>query len=72
MVTPEDKPAFEETPGPEFDLFDEVDEAAEAAADAEAEADIAAGRLIPHEEVAAWLDTWGTPHFRPAPASWSR
>lgn len=69
---PEDKPGFEDTPAPEFDLFDEVDEAAEAAADAEAEADIAAGRLIPHEEVAAWLDTWGTPDFRPAPASWSR
>ena len=51
----EDKPGFEE---------------AEAAADAEAEADIAAGRLIPHEEVAAWLKTWGTPDYRPMPRSW--
>lgn len=66
----EDKPGFEETPVAEFDFFDEVDEAAEAAADAEAEADIAAGRLIPHEEVAAWLDTWGTPEHKPAPRSW--
>jgi predicted transcriptional regulator len=55
---------------PEPDLFDEVDEAFEAAADAEAEADVAAGRLVPHEEVAAWLDTWGKPDEKPAPRSW--
>lgn len=36
-----------------------------ALADAEAEADIAAGRVYPHEEVAAWLDTWGSPDFKP-------
>ncbi len=66
----EDKPGFEETPALEFDLFDEIDEEAEAAADAEAETDIAAGRLIPHEEVAAWLKTWGTPDYRPMPRSW--
>jgi predicted transcriptional regulator len=51
-------------------FWDELDEAAEAAADAEAFADIEAGRVIPHEEVAAWLDTWGTPDEKPAPAHW--
>ena len=69
---PEDKPGFEETPAVDFDLFDEVDEEAEVAADAEAEADIASGRLIPHEEVAAWLDTWGKGERVPPPKSWSR
>ncbi len=42
----------------------------EAAADAEGLADIEAGRVIPREEVAAWLDTWGTPDEKPAPAHW--
>jgi predicted transcriptional regulator len=51
-------------------LFDQVDEAAEAAADARAEADVAAGRVIPHSEVAAWLATWGTPNEKPAPRHW--
>ena len=37
---------------------------------AEAEADIAAGRLVPHSEVAEWLKTWGTPDEKPAPAHW--
>ena len=41
-----------------------------AAADAEAEADIAAGRVIPHEKVAEWLKTIGTPDFRPMPREW--
>lgn len=55
---------------PEPSLFDETDDAAETAADAEGLADIAAGRVVPHEEVARWLDTWGTPDEAPAPASW--
>lgn len=38
--------------------------------DAEGMADIAAGRVVPHKEVAAWLDTWGTPDEKPAPARW--
>lgn len=33
-------------------------------------ADIAAGRTIPNEEVAAWLATWGTPEEKPAPSHW--
>jgi predicted transcriptional regulator len=55
---------------PEPSFFDELDEAAEAAADAEGFADIEAERLIPHAEVAAWLDTWGKPDEKPAPAKW--
>jgi len=35
--------------------------------DAIADADIAAGRLVPHEKVAAWLKTWGTPQEAPMP-----
>ena len=54
----------------ERSLYDETDLAAEDAADAEGLAQAEAGRLIPHEEVAAWLDTWGTPDFEPAPAAW--
>ena len=53
-------------------LFDEIDAADEAAADAEGLADIAAGRVIPHAEVSAWLETWGTPDEKPPPASWSK
>jgi predicted transcriptional regulator len=54
---------------PEPSIF-EIDEDAEAAADAEGMADIAAGRVVPHAEVSAWLDTWGTPDEKPAPESW--
>jgi predicted transcriptional regulator len=56
------------TPEPSF--FDEIDEAAEAAADAEGIEQLDAGKGVPHAEVAAWLDTWGTPDEKPAPASW--
>lgn len=55
---------------PALSFFDAIDPEAEAAADAEGLADIEAGRLIPHEEVAAWLDTWGTPDEQPAPKAW--
>ena len=47
-------------------LFEEDD----AASDARAEADIAAGRVVPHEEVAKWLKTWGTPEAGPPPREW--
>ena len=36
-----------------------------AAADAQAEADIAAGRYYPHEVVGEWLKTWGDADFKP-------
>jgi predicted transcriptional regulator len=51
-------------------FFDELDADAEAAADAEGLADIDVGRVIPHEEILAWLATWGTPDEKPAPDSW--
>ena len=47
---------------PEPSLFDEIDVAAEAAADARAEADIAAGRVISHDAMKRWLLSWGTPN----------
>lgn len=56
---------------PEPSIF-ETDTAAEEAADAEGMADIAAGRVVPNDEVAAWLDTWGTPEEKPAPATWRK
>ena len=55
---------------PEPSIFDQVDDESEAAADAEGLADLAAGRVVPHAEVAAWLETWGTPDEKPAPVSW--
>jgi len=51
-------------------LYDEVDQAAEEAADAEALADIAAGRVVSNDEVGAWLRTWGTPDEKPPPPEW--
>ena len=56
----------------EPNLFEDVDHEAEAAADAEGLADIEAGRVVSHDEVARWLDTWGTPDEAPPPASWFR
>ena len=45
----------------------EIDQRAEDRAVAEAEADVAAGRVVPHERVAAWLRSWGKSNERPAP-----
>ena len=44
----------------EKSLFDESDPAAEAAADARADADVKAGRLISHDAVKRWIGSWGT------------
>ena len=33
-------------------------------------ADIEAGRVVPHAEVADWLKTWGTADERPMPPEW--
>lgn len=49
-------------------LFEPFDEAA---ADARAEADIAAGRVYTNEEVIAWLKTWGKPDRKPLRRRWS-
>jgi len=43
----------------------EIDEDTEARAIAEA--DVAAGRLVPHEKVVKWLESWGTPDELPCP-----
>lgn len=67
---PQDPPGVSEDPAADFDFFDEIDEAADAALIAEAEADLAAGRCVPHEEVGAWLKTWGTPDYKPMPKAW--
>jgi predicted transcriptional regulator len=48
-------------------IFDQIDPEAEAAADAEAEADVRSGRVISHEAVKAWLRSWGTANKRPRP-----
>ena len=51
-------------------IFDVVDDHAEARREAEGLADIEAGRVIPNDEVCAWLETWGTPDEKPAPSKW--
>ncbi|GAA0297068.1 antitoxin protein relB-2 [Sphingomonas oligophenolica] len=51
-------------------IYDHHDLEAEAAADARAEADIKAGRVVDHADVAAWLATWGTPDEKPVPPEW--
>jgi predicted transcriptional regulator len=48
-------------------IFDNIDQEAEARAIAEAEADVAAGRVVPHEQVVEWLKSWGAPNERPFP-----
>jgi predicted transcriptional regulator len=48
-------------------VFDEIDKEAEAQAIAEAEADVKAGRVVPHEDVVKWLESWGTPDDLPCP-----
>ena len=53
---------------PEPSIFDEIDVEAEAAADAEALADLEAGRVISHEAMVRWLASWGTPDELPPPA----
>ena len=52
-------------------IFDiEPDPETERSALAQGEADIAAGRVVPHNEVAKWLATWGTADYRPMPEEW--
>jgi predicted transcriptional regulator len=55
---------------PEASLFDEPDLDADEQAMLEGEADADAGRVVPHEKVAKWLATWGTPEAGPPPKSW--
>jgi len=53
-------------------VLDEIDEAAEERAIAEARADVAADRLVPHEEVARWLRSWYAADELPCPKMPSR
>jgi predicted transcriptional regulator len=48
-------------------IFDEIDEASEAEADARAEADVRAGRVISHEAMKTWLLSWGRVDELPPP-----
>ena len=48
-------------------IFEDLDEAAEARAIATARTDVAAGRVIPHEDVVRWLQSWGKPDELPCP-----
>jgi predicted transcriptional regulator len=50
-------------------IFDRDDEADQRRL-AEARADIKAGRLIPNDEICAWLESWGTPDEKPVPEKW--
>jgi predicted transcriptional regulator len=54
-------------PDLDADLFDEEDEAALAAAEIEAEADIAAGRVVSNEAVMRWVASWGSANPLPRP-----
>ena len=44
-----------------------IDEAEEARLDAEADAEIEAGKGVPHARVRAWLESWGKPNELPCP-----
>jgi predicted transcriptional regulator len=48
-------------------ILTEIDEDVEARAISEAEADVVAGRVVPHDEVVRWLRSWGTPDELPCP-----
>ena len=64
---PEDPPGLSEAPGAYFDLFKETDEDQDERLVAEADADIAAGRVISNEAVLRWIKSWGTPDELPPP-----
>lgn len=51
----------------EHSLFDGPDDGK---AERRARAEIEAGKGVPHEDVAKWLDTWGTKDFKPMPREW--
>ena len=48
---------------PDHDLSEDD----EAVLDAQAEADVDAGRFVPHAEVVQWLESWGTANELPCP-----
>jgi predicted transcriptional regulator len=54
---------------PEPTIFDAIDDEAERLAEVAADADVEAGRVVPHARVREWLKTLGTPDQQPAPLS---
>lgn len=48
-------------------IFDDLDHEAEERAWAEGETDADAGRVVPYEDVKAWLESWGTNYELPRP-----
>lgn len=52
---------------PKSSNFDDLDDDAEAAADAEGLADLDAGRVVSGEAVKRWLRSWGTAVRLPTP-----
>lgn len=63
----EDEPGFRETPAPDFDLFEEIDEDEEERAIDEAEQAIREGRVISNEAMLRWIRSWDTPDELPPP-----
>jgi predicted transcriptional regulator len=57
---------------PKPTIFDAVEDKAERLAEAAADADAEAGRVVPHARVREWLKTLGTPDPQPAPFSWRK
>lgn len=64
---PEDPPGFSEDPAPEFDLFEEIDDAEDERAMEEAEQAIRDGRVISNEAMLRWIRSWNTPEELPPP-----
>jgi predicted transcriptional regulator len=54
----------------EASILDDLSDADDKARFERALADIAQGRVVPHDEVKAWLQTWGQPDAPPPPAHW--
>ena len=55
-----------------FEQLNEGDAEADARRMKAAEADVAAGRVVPNTKVVEWLKTWGTPDRKLAPFSWRK
>jgi hypothetical protein len=65
---PLDNPAgFSEPEWEVFSPFEVIDVETEERLIAEAEADIAAGRVVSNEAVMSWIKSWGTPDELPPP-----
>lgn len=55
-----------------FDQVDDIDPEADDRRLAAAEADVAAGRVVPNAKVIDWLKSWGGLREKPAPYSWRK